>query len=154
MAATVVVRDPVFGWFAYGGALTERGEELAVVPRDGLRRRFHAVVPDTGLPFPEDVRRFKLELGRDGFAAGGTILMEKDLGRIAFDVENRTGDAHKTAVRLSFPPQAAYGLFLDGRPVPLVPTGDWDYPWRAEFEMGAAGAKVELVRTGGRGAVK
>ena len=24
MAATIVTRDPVFGWFAYGGAMTER----------------------------------------------------------------------------------------------------------------------------------
>ena len=62
MAATVVTRDPVFGWFAYGGTLADRGEEVAVSPRDGLRRRLVVVVPDPALPFGEDVLRLKLEL--------------------------------------------------------------------------------------------
>ena len=37
MAATVVARDPVFGWIAYGGALEEKRGEVAVEPRDGVR---------------------------------------------------------------------------------------------------------------------
>jgi hypothetical protein len=147
MAATIVSRDPVFGWFAYGGAMTKRGRELEISPRDGLRRRFHVVIPDSGLPFPEDIRRFKLELERDGFAADGKIVMDKDLGRIAFTVENRTGDAHKTAVRLSFPTHTRYELYQDGKPVSLVSTPEWDYPWRAELEIAGKGAKVELVRS-------
>jgi len=154
MAATVVTRDPVFGWFAYGGAMTDRGGELAINPRDGLRRRFHIVIPDAALPFPEDIRRFKLELGRDGFAAEGMIVMDKNLDRLAFTVENRTGDVHRTAVRLSLPAHTAYELLQDGRPVPLVLTGDWDYPWRAELEVGTKGAKVELVRADRRGIEK
>lgn len=147
MAATVVTRDPVFGWFAYGGAMTERGGELAINPRDGLRRRFHVVIPDAALPFPEDIRRLKLELGRDGFSAEGRIVMDKSLDKIAFAVENRTADVHKTTLRLSLPAHTTYELVQDGRPVPMVVTGDWDYPWRAELEVGAKGAKVELVRT-------
>jgi hypothetical protein len=147
MAATVVTRDPVFGWFAYGGAMTERGGELAINPRDGLRRRFHVVVPDAALPFPEDIRRLKLELVRDGFAVDGMIVMDKSLDKIAFTIENRTADVHKTALRLSLPAHTTYELVQAGRPVPMVLTGDWDYPRRAELEVGAKGAKVELVRT-------
>lgn len=147
MAATVVTRDPVFGWFAYGGAMTERGGELAINPRDGLRRRFHVVIPDAALPFPEDIRRLKLELGRDGFAADGMILMDKALDKIVFTLETRAGDVHHTTLRLSLPAHTTYELVQDGRPVPMVVTGDWDYPWRAELEVGAKGAKVELVRT-------
>jgi hypothetical protein len=150
MAATVVARDPVFGWLAYGGTMNERGEELAVEPRDGLRRRFHAVVPDPKGRAPEDVRRLKLELERDGFAAGQAVVLDKSLGRVAFTVENRTGDVHKTRLRLSLPAQARYVLSQAGRPVRLDPTGDPDYPWRAELEVGVNGAKVELVRTKGR----
>ncbi|OGD27961.1 MAG: hypothetical protein A2V57_06055 [Candidatus Aminicenantes bacterium RBG_19FT_COMBO_65_30] len=146
-AATVVTRDPVFGWFAYGGAMVERGGELEINPRDGLRRRFHVVIPDAALPFPEDIRRLKLELGRDGFAAEGRIVMDKSLDKIAFTVENRTVDVHHTTLRLSLPAHTAYELIQDGRPVPMVMTGDWDYPWRAELEVGAKGAKIELVRT-------
>ena len=147
MAATVVTRDPVFGWFAYGGAMMEREGELAINPRDGLRRRFHVVIPDAALPFPEDIRRLKLELGRDGFAAGGMIVMDKSLDKIAFTVENRTADVHKTILRLSLPTHPAYELLQDGRPVPMVVTGDCDYPWRAELEIAPNGAKIELVRT-------
>ena len=146
MAATVVTRDPVFGWFAYGGALTEREGVLEVNPRDGLRRRLHVVVSGPGRPFPEDVRRFKLELGRDGFGADERIVVDKALDKIAFIVENRTGDAHRTTVRLSFPANARYELLQDGRPRPLVMTGDWDYPWRSELEVVGKGARVELVR--------
>src|ERR1044071_7064829 len=46
MAATIVTRDPIFGWFAYGGVLAENGNELTVNPRDGVRRRFDVVIPD------------------------------------------------------------------------------------------------------------
>ena len=147
MAATVVTRDPVFGWFAYGGAMMEREGELEINPRDGLRRRFHVVIPDAALPFPEDIRRLKLELERDGFAADGRIVMDKSLDKIAFTVENRTADVHKTILRLSLPTHPAYELLQDGRPVPMVVTGDCDYPWRAELEIGPKGAKIELVRT-------
>ena len=145
MAATIVARDPVFGWLAYGGAMTERDAELEVMPRDGLRRRFHVVVPDAGLPFPEDIRRLKIELGRDGFAAGGRIVMDKSLAKIAFTIENRTADAHKTAVRLSFPVNTSYELRQEGKIVPLAGTGDWDYPWRAELDVAGKGVKVEIL---------
>jgi len=150
MAATVVARDPVFGWLAYGGAMSERGEELAVEPRDGLRRCFHALVPAPKKRSPEDIRRLKLELERDGFAAGQTIVLDKSLGRVAFTVENRTGDVHRTRLRLSWPANTRYELRLDGRPVSVDPTGDHDYPWRADLEVGVNGAKVELLRTNRR----
>jgi hypothetical protein len=147
MAATVVTCDPVFGWFAYGGRLAEQANQLSINPRDGLRRRLHVVIPDMYLPFGEDIRRLKLELERDGFAADGDISLDKALQKIAFSVENRTANAHKTGVRLSFPVHSRYELLQDGRPVALVQTGDWDYPWRAELAMSASAARIELVRT-------
>ncbi len=147
MAATIVTRDPVFGWFAYGGASTERGQQLEVEPRDGLRRRFQVVIPDMYLPFEDSYRRLKLELERDGFAAGQPVVLDKALDAITFTVENRTGGAHRTGVRLSFPVNSKYELRQAGRPVPLIQTGSWDFPWRAELEMSAGPAKLELVRT-------
>ena len=42
--ATIVARDPIFGEFAYGGELTRDGTRVKVVPRDGLRVRFHVVL--------------------------------------------------------------------------------------------------------------
>ena len=145
MAATVVTRDPTFGWFAYGAAMTDRGDTLTIQPRDGLRRRFDIVVPDRGLPFARDFSRLKVELSRDGFAAGGDITMDKALARIAFGIENRTGDAHTTDIRLSIPVATKYQMTANGAAVTLEPTGDWDYPFVAHVAVKGAVA-VELVR--------
>jgi len=146
MAAVVVTHDPVFGWFAYGGTLADRGGELAVNPRDGLRRRLAVVIPDSALPSAEDVLRLKLELERDGFAAGGLVTIDKSLGKVAFTVENRTANPHRTGLRVSIPAGSAYDLVQDGKPVPLVATGGWDYPLRAELEMTGPSSKIVLVR--------
>ena len=37
-------------------------------------------------------------------------------------------------------------IIKDGKAVPLVQTGSWDYPWRAELSMSGSGAAVELIR--------
>lgn len=146
MAATIVTNDPTFGWFAYGGALTQRGHDLAVSPRDGLRRRLDVVVPDAHLPFPESIDRFKLELERDGFAADGLITLDQALKTIRFVIENRTANTHHTGIRLSMPVNTAYDLRQDDKIVPLAQTGDWNYPWRADLTIAAARSRIELVR--------
>jgi hypothetical protein len=146
MAATVVTNDPVFGWFAYGGTTADSGAALSVVPRDGLRRRLDVVITDYRLPFKQDLSRVKIELERDGFAAESPVTIDKHLNTIAFTVENRTATSHTAAVRLSWPPNAKYMLTQDGAAVPLLQTGNWDYPWRAELTLPPSGAKIELTR--------
>jgi hypothetical protein len=146
MAATIVAKDPTFGWIAYGGALTESADTLSIIPRDGLRRRFDIVIPDARLPFAEDVSRLKLELDRDGFAAESAITMDKSAHAIALTIENRTGSAHTTTVHLSMPVNTTYELRQDGKVVPLTQTGDWDYPWAAKLTIGGATTKIELGR--------
>ena len=147
MAATVVARDPVFGWIAYGGRLEEKRNEIAVEPRDGVRRRFAAVLPGPAGTAP---LRLKIELERDGFAAGRPIAIDRSLRKIGFSLENRTSDHHRTALRFSFPSGSSYDLVIDGRRVPLAATGEWDYPWRAEIEVKGPIVKVEVVRSDGR----
>ena len=146
MAATIVTRDPVFGWFAYGGTLKENGDTLRINPRDGLRRRFDVVIPDITLPFAENMRRLKIELERDGFASNGMIVLDKTASSIAFTIENPTGRSHTTALKLSFGGTTTYELRQDGKPVPLAQTDSWDYPWTGNVTVGTAGARVELVR--------
>ncbi len=150
MAATILTRDPLFGWFAYGGELAENDGMFSIHPRDGLRRRFHVVIPDHHLPFTESTRRLKLELERDGFAADGVIEVSRTIDRVTFTVENRTGDEHPTGVRLSFPVGSRYALLQDGKPVSLTQTGNWDYPWRAELKMSPSPTKIELVQFRGQ----
>jgi hypothetical protein len=141
MATTLVADDPLFGLLAYGGTLKDAGARLEVVPRDGLRQRFGAI-----LPAGATLRKLRVEFDRDGFAADAPIAFDRALGRVAFLIENRTADAHRTGLRLSLPPGERYQLRVAGRPVPLQPTGNFDYPFRAEFDISGANTPAELAR--------
>ena len=88
--ATILTKDPRFGEFAYGGVSTRTANAVSVIPRDGLRVRFHVV---------RDDQRLHLELDHDGFAKEQPIVVSDALDRIQFVVENRTGrDAPDRAV--------------------------------------------------------
>jgi hypothetical protein len=104
-AATIVFEDPLFGWFAYGGHLSHDGDSVTVVPRDGLRKRFHWIRGD---------HRFGLWLDRDGFARDLPLVVSMDLAEIRFNLENRTGDAHETRIGLSGLPKGDYDVLLNG----------------------------------------
>jgi hypothetical protein len=142
-AATVITKDPLFDWIAYGGVLTQDGDTLSVIPRDGLRQRLAVVLLDPRVPWPNGLR-FKLELDRDGFQPESHIVMDKQAKKIAFTLENRTGDQHTTTLKLSFHPTAMYEVRQDGKKVPLAKTGIWDYPWQADLIMTEASSKIEI----------
>ncbi len=157
MAATVVADDPLFGLIAYGGTLAERAGRLEVVPRDGLRKRLAIVLPGMEAENDREVhyvdgkgvqvlRRLRLEFERDGFVAGAPIVLDRTLRSVSFTVENASGDAHKTGLRLSLPAGERYELRVGERSIALQPTGNADYPLRAEFEMPANRAAVVLLR--------
>jgi hypothetical protein len=147
MAATVLTHDPVFDWFAYGATLMATGNDLRVVPRDGLRQRFYAILSDSKNP-NAPVRRFKMELDRDGFAVEKEIVANKSLNKIEFTLENRTGDEHATELLLSFPTGSSYSVLQDGKAIPLNRTGNWDFPLRAELKITLEPSRVEIIRTG------
>lgn len=144
MAATIVTNDPTFGWIAYGGSLINTPTSLAINPRDGVRRRFDALIQDPSLPFRESLSRLKIELERDGFDATDDIVLDKSLKSIAFTIENRTGDSHVTTIKLALPANTRYALTVDGKPVELTRADDPDYPWRAMISVGSSGAAVIL----------
>ena len=120
MAATIVADDPLFGMIAYGGALTTTGGQIAVVPRDGVRQRF-AVVGQGGTAGSAAARAresskssvgvFRLEVDRDGFAAEAPIAFDRELRRVAFTLENRTGDRHTTVLAIATPAPRTSGRF-------------------------------------------
>ena len=145
MASTVLTRDPLFGWIAYGGELSQSGEALSIIPRDGLRQRFAAVVSDSQQGEAQS-RTLKIELDRDGFAAGESIVTDAKLGKISFTLENRTQDKHATGLWLAFPDTHNYAVVQDGRRVKLLKTNNWDYPWQARIEMSSGPSKIEIVR--------
>ncbi|HXH05117.1 MAG TPA: DUF5695 domain-containing protein [Vicinamibacterales bacterium] len=106
--ATIVTRDPIFGDIAYGGLLEREANAVRVVPRDGLRARFHVV---------RDGQRLHLTLERDGFAPERPIIVRDDLARVEFALENRTGEAHDTPLAVAGLPPGDYVVSVDGRRV-------------------------------------
>lgn len=144
MAATVLTHDPIFDWFAYGGTLKVAKDTLSIVPRDGLRQRFQAILDE-----PNDrasPRRLKIELDRDGFAAGQNIVVDRALKKVSFTLENRTGDDHSTGLWLALPEKSSYSVRQDGKQLALKPTGNWDYPLRAELNVNRKPARIEMVQ--------
>ena len=104
----MVVDDPIFKLYAYGGELRRDGKVTAVIPRDGLRVRFHVLRGD---------ERLHILLGRDGFAEGQAVSFTDGLGEIKFTLENRAGARHETGIRVSGLPAATYQVFLGDRAV-------------------------------------
>lgn len=151
MAATIVTKDPTFGWIAYGGSIKEiagpnssSANLLAVNPRDGVRRRFDVLIQDPSLPFKDSLGRLKIELARDGFDAKSEVILDKALKSVAFTIENRTGGAHVTTMKLALPANAHMALTVDGKAVELKRVDDPDYPWRAEIRVSGPTTAVTL----------
>ena len=113
--ATIVANDPVFGEIAYGGVLMRAGRSVSVVPRDGLRVRFHVV---------RDGQRLHMLLDHDGYAKERPILVADDLSRVQFTLENRTGGAHTTGLSIAGLPAGQYAVSIDGKHVAQVTGGD------------------------------
>jgi hypothetical protein len=106
--ATVVVNDPVFGDYAYGGILTRGNDSVAVIARDGLRMRLHVI---------RNKQRLHLLFDNDGFAAEQPITISDDLRTMAFRIENRAKRAHDTHLRVSGMPSGTYIVSVNGSPV-------------------------------------
>jgi hypothetical protein len=89
----------------------------------------------------------RLEVDRDGFAAEAPIAFDRELRRVAFTLENRTGDRHTTVLAIATPGATdQWQIRVDGRPVNLKPSASTDYPLRAEVPMGPGPALVERER--------
>jgi hypothetical protein len=104
-AATIATDDPLFGLYAFGGSLARTGNYIDVIPRDGLRQRFHVIRGNL---------RFQLLLERDGFSPEKPIRFDDSLGEISFTLENRSGDDHLTFLDISGLPPGHYELRCDG----------------------------------------
>jgi hypothetical protein len=132
--ATILAKDPIFGDIAYGGVLTRAGNSVSVIPRDGLRVRFHVVRGD---------QRVHLELDHDGFAKEQPIAVADDLSRIAFTVENRTGGKHTTGLTIAGLPAGSFNVILDGRRVSTLSAGRTE---RIALPIAGATVSVRIQR--------
>jgi len=91
-AATVLADDPIFGRFCFGGEWRKISRGIAVVPRDGLRRRFHAML-ETG--------KLHLVLDNDRFASEQPIVLRRDFAEISFQLESDNPAEHVAKLNVS-----------------------------------------------------
>ena len=106
-AATIVVDDPIFGLFAYGGDLSSEKNITQVIPQDGLRARFHIV---------RGAQRLHILLARDGFRKGKPVSFDDLLRTIRFTLENRAAAKHDTEVRVRGLPAGEYEATAQNHP--------------------------------------
>ena len=93
-AATIVTDDPVFGWTAYGGKLTQHNpSQISVIPRDGLRTRLY---------IRSNRQNLDLELRQDGFAKEQPVVITPT--NIRLRIENRSRTAHTTTLLVNNKP--------------------------------------------------
>jgi len=138
-AATIVVDDPIFGPYAYGGSLVRKKNVTEVVPRDGLRARFHIV---------RGSQRVAILLGRDGFAKDRPVIFNDSLSQISFTLENRTGDAHTSSITISGLPAGTYSVSSGKREAQQLRIGGDDNAAEIQVPVGASGASVKITRSG------
>jgi hypothetical protein len=136
-ATTILADDPIFGRMAFGGDLrtTRTTTALQVIPRDGLRKRFHAAI---------DGRRLRLELASDRFAAGEPIEVSPTLSSVKFRLESDEPTAHDTTLRLSLV-DGDWAVLRDGTQTGTV-RARAGHELSIRLPVGAGGGSFALVR--------
>ena len=140
-ARTVIADDPVFGRFCFGGRWREANGRIEVEPHDGVRRRFHAILPG---------RRLHVETDVDRFAPGASIALTEDLSELRFQLESRNPAAHSNPVRIAGLPAGTYRVLREGEVIASFTVGD---AGATRFEVpvnGTAGSgEMTVVRSSG-----
>ena len=147
-ARTVIADDPVFGRFCFGGTWREaagRAGRIEVVPRDGVRRRFHALLAGG---------RLHVETEVDRFAAGRPIAFSEDLRELGFELESRNPAAHVNAVRVAGLPAGTYQVLREdgSRGADAIASFEVAEGAAASFDVpvdGTTGSGVVTVRRAG-----
>jgi hypothetical protein len=137
-ASTIVVDDPVFGLFAYGGDSSRQKNFTQVVPKDGLRARFHIV---------RGSQHLHLLLARDGFAKDKPVSFDDALTKIQFMLENRATSNHETVLRLAGLPAGIYEATTQGHPAQRLTVSNGEEQ-QIRIPVNASGASVTIARIG------
>ena len=106
-AATVLTDDPIFGRVCLGGDWQKKSGNLEVIPRDGLRRRFHAMLGNGKVHLISD---------NDRFASGQPIVLKEDLSEIRFQLESDNPAKHQATLRLAGLKPGRYAFRDDKEP--------------------------------------
>ena len=136
-AATVVTNDPIFGLVAYGGDLLQKNNLLHVVPKDGMRRKLY---------YRNDSRKIDIELMRDGFKAGGSVIIDPKANSLRFTIENRTSDAHELPLLLKGL-SGTYAISVAGGPAKKLVLKDGGVTVNLAIPAGSSAA-VAIIKNG------
>lgn len=90
-AATILADDPIFGRFCYGGTW-QQTTNIQVVPLDGVRKRFHAMLNNGNLHVVVDTDRFANSL---------PITLQTDLSQLGFTLETGNSASHTDKLHLT-----------------------------------------------------
>jgi hypothetical protein len=99
--ATILADDPIFGRFCYGGSWQLSGGTNQVVPLDGVRKRFHAMLNNSTL---------HMVLNGDRFAVSQPLALKDDLSLVSFQVESGNPTAHNELLRLTVSVSGQYTI--------------------------------------------
>lgn len=140
-ARTVIADDPVFGRVCFGGDASLDGDLVSVVPKDGVRRRFHALL---------DAGRLHLESEVDRFAAGERIMVGDDLAELRFRLESDNPEPHTARLRIESDRTGTYEVRQEGRSaIRLAVAAGWPSTFEVDAAGGQASAIVTIVRIDG-----
>jgi hypothetical protein len=101
MAATILADDPIFSRFCYGGSWQLAGNTNQIVPLDGLRMRFHAMLNNS---------EFHLVLDNDRFTSGQNIQFKDDQSFTSFQIETDCTAAHNAYLHLTVSVPGTYTI--------------------------------------------
>ncbi|MEX2284296.1 MAG: DUF5695 domain-containing protein [Gemmatimonadota bacterium] len=90
-AATVLADDPVFGRVCFGGDWRKTAAGLEIVPKDGVRRRFHALIGG---------RKMHVTVINARFARGQFVSITESLSGLKCQLESDNPATHTARVQI------------------------------------------------------
>jgi hypothetical protein len=91
MAATILADDPIFGRFCYGGTW-QQTTNIQVIPLDGVRKRFHAMLNNGNIHIVVDTDRYANTL---------PITLKSDLSQLGFTLETGNAASHTAKLHIT-----------------------------------------------------
>lgn len=134
-ARTVLADDPLFGRVCYGGDLKSARGTNEVIPKDGVRRRLHALIGG---------KRLHVILANDRFANGKSISLDDSLTRLAFDIESDSPAAHTATLSLRATAAGEYTVRAGGSTKQVSAKADQEIFVEIPVSEGAASVSVEV----------
>jgi hypothetical protein len=138
-SATIVVDDPVFGLFAYGGEVARKGGGIEITCRDGLRQRLHIM---------NLVQPLHIELDRDGFSGRRPLKMSDNAQKFEIFLESRYAPEHTTQLSIQGLPPGTYKITEgESRSAKVVVTSSGAFELPVVLR-GVDEEKIQIAKTG------